>query len=122
MKKRLFFGLCIAASMTLSACGSFGTQQVGDETYLRVFDQPTDKLPRNLAECLNEKLKGYQESAYIRPKTTEIWVGAVPSGDSNQPQATIEINLPPSQIHAAIKVFQRQPVVEEINVLIKECL
>ena len=109
MKKRLFFGLCIAASMTLSACGSFGTQQVGDETYLRVFDQPTDKLPRNLAECLNEKLKGYQESAYIRPKTTEIWVGAVPSGDSNQPQATIEINLPPVKSTQQLKSFNVNP-------------
>lgn len=125
MKKRLFLGICVATSMTLSACGSFDTQKVGDESYVRTFDQITDKLPEALAMCLNSKLKEYQESAHVRPRTTNIWTGAVPSADSNQPQAVIEVALPTygsGAIHAHLKVFQREPVVEEINDVIRQCL
>lgn len=125
MKKLLFLAISATASLTLSACGSFGTQTVGDETYVRTFDQGTDKSPEALGQCLNEKLKEYQASAHVRPRTTEIWTGAVPSPDSGQPQALIEVALPThgrGAIHAHLKVFQREPVVEEINEAIRQCL
>ncbi|MDO5666211.1 MAG: hypothetical protein Q4G44_00120 [Alcaligenaceae bacterium] len=125
MKKIIVIGICAISAMTLSACGSFGTQTVGDERYVRTMDQGTDKLPEVLGQCLNEKLKEYQPSAHMRPRTTNIWTGAVPSPDSGQPQAVVEVALPTygsGAIHAHIKVFQREPVVEEINEVIRQCL
>lgn len=125
MKKLICLGICALSSITLSACSSFNTQTVGDESYVRTFDQATDKLPEALGQCLNDKLKEYQASSHVRPRTTNIWTGAVPSPDSGQPQAVIEIALPTygsGAIHAHLKVFQRQPVVEEINQVIRQCL
>lgn len=125
MKKRLLPAVALASGLLLTACGSFGTQTVGNETYVRTFDQGTDKVPEVLAMCLNDKLKAYQQSAYVRPRTTDIWSGAVPSPDSNQSQAIIEIALPThgqGAIHAHLKVFQREPVVPAINDVIRACL
>ncbi|WP_432785151.1 hypothetical protein AAEX37_02056 [Oligella sp. MSHR50489EDL] len=125
MNKLLLPAIALTSCAILSACGSFGTQTVGDEKYVRTMDQGTDKVPEALGICLNDKLKAYQPSAHVRPRTTEIWSGAVPSQDSNQPQAIIEIATPThgaGALHAHLKVFQREPVVEEINDVIKQCL
>lgn len=113
------------SAVILSACGSTSVKTVGDETYVRVFDQRTGKSPIALAQCLDASLKSYQASAHVRPRTSEIWVGTVPSTDSDQPQATMEIFLPTygeAQIHAHIQAYQREPVVEEINEAIRACL
>ena len=125
MKKLLLFGICAVSSIGLSACGSSAIKTVGQESYVRTFDQVTDKAPTDLAQCIEINLKAYQASAYMRPETVDIWVGAVPSADSNQPQATIEVAMPTygrGAIHAHLKVFQRQPVVEDINETIRQCL
>ena len=125
MKKLLLLGICVVSSISLSGCGSFATKTVGQESYIRTFDQITDKAPIPLAQCIESNLKAYQASAYMRPNTVDIWFGAVPSGDGNQPQATIEVAIPTygeGQIFAHLKVFQRQPVVEEINEAIRKCL
>ena len=125
MKKHLLLGICIATGIGLSACGSTSTQTVGQEKYLKTIDQSTGKTPTVLAQCIEINLKEYQASSYMRPNTLEIWHGAVPSGDSGQPQATIEVALPTygrGQIHAHLKVFQREPIVEEINDVIRKCL
>lgn len=125
MKKLLLLGICAVTSISLSACGSSGTKTVGQESYVKTFDQTTDKAPTDLAQCIDINLKAYQASSHVRPITLDIWQGTVPSADSNQPQATIEIALPThgrGAIHAHLKAFQRQPVVEEINEAIKKCL
>ena len=125
MKKTLLLGICAVAGIGLSACGSFSNKTVGQENYINTIDQPTDKTPVALAKCIDMNLKEYQASAYMRPETVDIWVGAVPSADSNQPQATVEVAIPTygrGVIHAHLKVFQRQPVVEEITETIRQCL
>lgn len=125
MKKLLLFGICAVSSIGLSACGSSAIKTVGQESYVRTFDQVTDKAPTDLAQCIEINLKAYQASAYMRPETIDIWSGAVPSADGNQPQATIEVAMPThgrGAIHAHLKVFQRQPAVEKINDAIRKCL
>ncbi|NLA51664.1 MAG: hypothetical protein GX860_05985 [Alcaligenaceae bacterium] len=125
MKKLLLLGIGIATGLSLSACGSTGTQTVGQEQYIKTIDQRTDKAPTALAQCLELSLKEYQASSYMRSDTVDIWRGAVPSGDSGQPQATIDVEMPSygrGQIHAHLKVFQREPIVEEINEFIRTCL
>ncbi len=125
MKKLLLIGICIITGLSLSACGSTGKQTIGQEQYIKTIDQHTDKAPTALAQCLELSLKEYQTSSYMRPDTVDIWHGAVPSGDSGQPQATIEVELPThsrGQIHAHLKVFQREPIVEDINEVIRTCL
>ena len=125
MKKLLLLGVCVASAITLSACGSSRTKTIGQEVYIKTIDQVVSKEATNLAQCIEINLKEYQASSHMRPRTLEIWSGAVPSTDNNQPQATIEI-APPSYgeggIHAHLNVFQRQPVVEEINEPIRPCL
>lgn len=125
MKKLLLLGICVATSIGLSACGTTSTQTVGQEQYLKTFDQSTDKAPYPLAQCIEANLREYQASAYMGRSTAEIWEGAVPSGDRGQPQATIEVAIPTygkGQTHAHLKVFQREPIVEEINEAITKCL
>ena len=123
MKKTLILAICVATS--LSACGTSSSEIVGQELYIKTLETPTDKIPSALALCVETKLKEYQASAHVRPITTDLWMGTVPSTDSDQPQATVEISLPThgrGAIHANMKVLQRQPVVEEINDVLRQCL
>lgn len=125
MKKLFLLSVYVISGLALSACGSSSIKTVGQESYTKTLDKSTTKLPKNLAQCVDTNLKAYRASSYILPRTTDMWDGAVPSIDSDQPQATIEIFLPThsrGQIHAHIKVHQRQPIDEEINEAIQQCL
>lgn len=103
MKKLLLSTCCAVSAVILSACvAPASVKTVGDETYVRVFDQRSKQSPIAPSPMPRCSLKSYQASAHVRPRTSEIWVGTVPSTDSDQPQATMEIFLPTygeAQIH-----------------------